>query len=147
MNLVAPKSKVDANSSGGVCAPNSALSSSHLIAICQNGTRYPATVTPARLSDLDFAADLVRDATGLAVSARLHLPRNAIVQKSDGSVVTAAVRGRYFALSSLTRRSDAASCSASSVSDVEDIALPRRTGKLISGGPWTQLFRWILSAV
>ncbi len=105
MNLVAPKSKVDANSSGGVCAPNSALSSSHLIAICQNGTRYPATVTPARLSDLDFAADLVRDATGLAVSARLHLPRNAIVQKSDGSVVTAVdVALQIYILDALDRK-------------------------------------------
>ncbi len=65
------------------------MSSSDRFVVCQNGTRYPATVTPARLSELDFAADLIRDATRLAVRARPDLPPEAIVQKSDGSVVTA----------------------------------------------------------
>ena len=39
--------------------------------------------------DLSIAAELVRRATALAVEARRGLPAEAIVQKSDGSVVTA----------------------------------------------------------
>jgi 3'(2'), 5'-bisphosphate nucleotidase len=41
------------------------------------------------LESLDLAADIMHDATNLAVAARRGLPPEAIVQKPDGSVVTA----------------------------------------------------------
>ena len=41
------------------------------------------------LDSLDLAADIMHDATNLALAARRGLPPDAIVEKSDGSVVTA----------------------------------------------------------
>lgn len=64
-----------------------------------------AAVVPRRPSDLAFAAELVRHATGLAVDARRELPPEAIVEKPDGSVVTAVdVALQVFLLDGLERR-------------------------------------------
>ena len=41
------------------------------------------------LDDLDLACEVMQDATNLAAAARRDLPAEAIVQKADGSVVTA----------------------------------------------------------
>ena len=41
------------------------------------------------LDDLDNACDVMQDATNFALAARRDLPADAIVQKADGSVVTA----------------------------------------------------------
>jgi len=54
------------------------------------------------LDSLDLAADIMHDATNLALAARRGLPPDAIVQKPDGSVVTAVdVALQVFILSEL----------------------------------------------
>lgn len=54
------------------------------------------------LDSLDLAADIIHDATNLALAARRGLPPDAIVQKPDGSVVTAVdVALQVFILSEL----------------------------------------------
>lgn len=56
------------------------------------------------LDTLDMAADIMHDATNLAVAARRSLPADAIVRKQDGSVVTAVdVAVEVFVLSELER--------------------------------------------
>lgn len=56
------------------------------------------------LDRLDLAADIMHDATNLARSARRGLPSDAIVEKPDGSVVTAVdVALQVFILSELER--------------------------------------------
>ena len=54
---------------------------------------YPAEMSAARPAidhdDFDLACEVMQDATNLAVAARRELPPDAIVQKADGSVVTA----------------------------------------------------------
>ena len=49
----------------------------------------PSPATTVDLDDLDLACGVMHDATNLAVAARRDLPPDAIVDKSDGSVVTA----------------------------------------------------------
>ena len=56
------------------------------------------------LDDLDLAADIMHDATNLAVAARRELPPDAVVFKSDGSIVTAVdVALQIFILTELER--------------------------------------------
>jgi 3'-phosphoadenosine 5'-phosphosulfate (PAPS) 3'-phosphatase len=56
------------------------------------------------LETLDLAADIMHDATNLAIAARRGLPPDAIVQKPDGSVVTAVdVALQIYILSELER--------------------------------------------
>ncbi len=56
------------------------------------------------LENLDLAADIMHDATNLAVAARRQLPPDAVVFKSDGSIVTAVdVALQVFILTELER--------------------------------------------
>jgi 3'-phosphoadenosine 5'-phosphosulfate (PAPS) 3'-phosphatase len=49
----------------------------------------PTGAATVDLDDLDLACEIMHDATNLAVAARRDLPHEAIVDKADGSVVTA----------------------------------------------------------
>ena len=65
---------------------------------------YPSSMPRIDLDSLDLAADLMHEATNLARAARRGLPSGAVVDKPDGSVVTAVdVALQVFILDGLER--------------------------------------------